>query len=72
MDKKNSFLLNGAHNLELKEPIGYYDYEHDINIKVEEDKIVPVVSLDMAPPTESKTAAAPGDDDPDPADERCY
>jgi hypothetical protein len=72
MNKKRIFLLDGAHTLELKESVGCYDYGHDMNIKFEENKAVPVVSLDMAPPTESKTMAAPGDDDPDPSDERCY
>ena len=72
MDRKKVFLLSAAHDLEMKPPEGFYDVNKGINVKVDRGQIMPVVCLEMAPPTESKTMAAPGDDDPDPDDERCY
>ena len=37
-----------------------------------DEKMVPLVQVSPSPVTGSKTMQAPGDDDPDPQDERCY
>lgn len=72
MNKKNVYLLEQASSIELETHPGFYNETRSINVKIVEGIEYPLVSLDMNPGTESKTYAAPGDDDPDPDDERCY
>ncbi len=72
MPIKNVYLLTNASSYELKNSPGLYDEKRNINIIMVDGKKYPLVSLEMSPPTQSKTFAAPGDDDPDPEDERCY
>lgn len=72
MPIKNVYLLAKASCYELKSLPGSYDEKRKINITMVNGKKYPLISLEMSPPTQSKTLADPGDDDPDPEDERCY
>ncbi|MCK4247165.1 MAG: hypothetical protein KAT49_04680 [Methanomicrobia archaeon] len=72
MSTKNVYLLKKANSYKLESLPGFYDEERQINLIPIDNKKCPLVSLEMSPPTQSKTFAAPGDDDPDPEDERCY
>ena len=69
---KRSFLLQYAHRLPMKEPLGEYDSAESLNIAVHNGERIPLVSVAGAQPTSSKTMALPGDDDPDPGQEQCY
>lgn len=69
---KGPFLLDKAVRIPMKESIGEYDSARSLNVTAEHGRQVPVVSVVGAPPTHSKTMCAPGDDDPDPGQERCY
>lgn len=68
---KKTFLLSHAIRVEMKEPKGVYSPELQLNMVSPTDQ-TPLVSLQGAPPTHSKTAARPGDDDPDPGNDSCY
>ena len=72
MPQKSTFLLTNAITFDFVEPLGFYDASRKINVCIVNGKKRPLVSQSMSPITESKTMAAPGDDDPDPEDERCY
>lgn len=72
MSLKQVFLLSKAHTYDLQYFANYYDEELCLNVINENGEKIPLVSREMNPPTESKTMAMPGDDDPDPEDERCY
>jgi hypothetical protein len=69
--RTSSFLLLKAELLPLPSYTHRYDSERSLNLVDVEGELVPAVLLD-APPTQRKTAAHPGDDEPDPDDERCY
>ncbi len=49
-----------------------YSVAEQLNIAQQDGEARPVVTLDWFASTGSKTAQAPGDDDPDPEDEGCY
>ena len=71
MAGKRAYLLVTAKQWELENTDARYDEDQQINI-VTQDKIrVPLVSKESSLRTQSKTFAAPGDDDADPEDEGC-
>jgi len=70
--KKGSFLLHNSQKLPLKRPLGVYDPDESLNVVMNDGIQIPLVKMVGAPPTYSKTCAAPGDDDPDPGQEICY
>ena len=72
LTSKRAFLLSKAPRLPLQSLGGFYDEDQQLNVVVKRDRIFPFVSEDGFGWTESKTEAAPGDDDPDPEDEGCY
>ena len=68
-----SFLLSKSIPLPSESNIKiFYDPELEINYISESDRTVPIVMLGGALTTQSKTFAAPGDDDPDREGESCY
>jgi hypothetical protein len=70
--KEKIYLLEEAFNCDFETPIGFYDNERQINVVLIDGKKHPLISFEMGLGTQSKTKAAPGDDDPDPEDMRCY
>lgn len=68
-----SFLLSKSILL-LKEKNfkSYYDQDLDMNCFAEDEGVAPVVMHGELLATQSKTFAAPGDDDPDREGESCY
>lgn len=68
-----SFLLSRSVSLLPEMDMGRsYDKELDINYYSVDGKDVPAVLLSGSLTTQSKTFAAPGDDDPDREAESCY
>jgi hypothetical protein len=65
-------LLSKADECELRKPDFVYDPKEGLNYLEEDGKLRVAVLAASAPPTQSKTMAEPGDDDPDPDDDRCY
>jgi len=72
MAVKRVLLLSKAYSFKLQDSPGFYDKKRKLNIVSIEGVDYPVVTIEGAPPTQSKTFAYPGDDDPDPVDESCY
>jgi hypothetical protein len=70
--KKSAYLLHNSIELPLKKPMGEYDPAESLNIVMSEGMQIPLVAIAGAPPTHSKTLAAPGDDDPEYGQELCY
>lgn len=70
MRKFGSFLMKGAMTIPVPAPEGEYDRAVEVNVHRVEGR--PLVLVHGQPPTQSKTAARPGDDDPDPGHGRCY
>ncbi len=68
---KGTFLISHAVRVETKDQKGVYDPALQLNVVSSTDR-TPLVSSAGAPPTHSKTAAHPGDDDPDPGNDPCY
>jgi len=52
-------------------PAGYYNPELHLNTVSKEDQ-TPLVLSGVSAPTHSKTRQHPGDDDPDPGQDKCY
>jgi len=71
MTTKGSFLLANCTKLSVEMQKGLYDTGLSLNVYIKDNIKTPVVLMEKAP-TQSKTFAAPSDDDPDPCDERCY
>lgn len=70
---KKSFLLSMSESLLVESGSGsYYDKIMDINYSCENNIYIPAVTLGGSLITQSKTLAAPGDDDPDSEAEGCY
>lgn len=68
-----SFLLSRSVSLLPEMDMGrYYDKELDLNYYSVDGKDIPAVLLSGSLTTQSKTFAAPGDDDPDREAESCY
>lgn len=68
-----SFLLSRSVSLVPEMDIGRsYNKELDINYYSVDGKEIPAVLLSGSLTTQSKTFAAPGDDDPDSEAESCY
>lgn len=68
-----SFLLSRSVSLLTEKDMGRsYDMELDINYYSIDGKDIPAVLLSGSLTTQSKTFAAPGDDDPDREAESCY
>lgn len=72
MAAKQSFLLSRAHRFELQYIQDSYDADRQLNVVSRFGQTHPIATEDSFLHTESKTRAAPGDDDPDPEDEGCY
>lgn len=73
MKMQQTFLLSKAKIFKMSEmeKADYtYDYNCELNMTEENGVTTIAVSSQRFSPTQSKTMAAPGDDDPD--DERCY
>jgi hypothetical protein len=68
---KPVFLVSRAVVVKPKGMQGYYDSELQLKV-VSKDNRTPLVISGMTAPTHSKTLEEPGDDDPDPGQERCY
>jgi len=69
---KRAYLLVTAKQYELENVVTHYDEDQQINMITRDGMRSPLVSKENSIGTESKTFAAPGDDDPDPEDEGCY
>ena len=70
-DYKPIFLLSKALVIEPKGPECYYNSDLQLTV-LASDGITPLVVSGENAPTHSKTMSHPGDDDPDPGQERCY
>ena len=70
LSSKRAFLLSKAHNLPLRSIRSYYDEGLQINVVARQSQVHPLASEDGFGYTNSKTAHAPGDDDPE--DEGCF
>ena len=70
--EKRAFLLHNSMQLPLKEPLGEYKPAESLNVIMHDGVQIPLVAMAGAPPTHSKTLAAPGDDDPESGQESCY
>ena len=69
---KKSFLLSQAYDITANSNESWiYDENLNLNIKIEKGVRIPVC-LQPSVITQSKTHAAPGDDDPDPDASICY
>ena len=73
MEEKRAYLMANArtipHAVELRNS---YDEEERINVELVAGLTRPLSLNALVSQTSSKTFAAPGDDDPDPDDERIY
>lgn len=72
MSAKRSYLLEGAKTIEMEHISSAYNALQQMNFALENGEERPVVMMEWFATTGSKTAQAPGDDDPDPEDEGCY
>ena len=72
MTGKRAFLLSRASTFEMEDIHELYDEQLQLNVVLDSGQREPLVSMDNFLQTESKTFAAPGDDDPDCEDGRCY
>lgn len=70
-EKKPVFLISRAITILPKGLVSHYDYNLNLNV-LSKDGVTPVVASGENAPTHSKTEAYPGDDDPDPGQDRCY
>ena len=71
--EKRAFLLAGAQKVvELQDMRNYYDELQQLNVRVVGSEPQPLVMDNEFGYTESKTHAAPSDDDPDRESEGCY
>lgn len=68
---KPVFLVSKAIAVKADGPEGYYDSELSLTTVSKDDK-TPLVLAGVSVPTQSKTFKYPGDDDPDPGQDRCY
>jgi len=57
------YLLEESKILDLEENEGFYDEERMLNVVVRNGEKIPLISTDKVLITETKTKAAPGDDD---------
>lgn len=69
---KQAFLLSDALYVSSHHTIGTYDTEREMNILMRGNQTTPTVLSSCNLLTESKTFAAPSDDDPDQEAEFCY
>jgi hypothetical protein len=69
--KKPIFLLSKAVAVEPSGTDCRYDSDLQLNVLIS-DGITPLVDSGENLPTMSKTHAHPGDDDPDPGQDKCY
>jgi len=69
---KPVFLLSRSVILPNKPCNGEYDSDRGFNVSVSNGKLIPTSLCPGQMGTESKTFAAPGDDDPDADAEICY
>lgn len=70
-NKKSIFLISKAVTVEPSGVDCHYDSDLQLNV-LDSDGITPLVDSSRNQPTMSKTQALPGDDDPDPGQDRCY
>jgi hypothetical protein len=72
MNKRSrAYLLEYSATMPTQPDALYYDDCRSINYVSAGERMLPAAACQQ-PPTHSKTAAAPGDDDPDPDNEQCY
>jgi hypothetical protein len=69
---KRVALLSRADECELRGTELQYNTSEGLSYIAENGNPKLAVLSASAPPTQSKTMAEPGDDDPDPDDDRCY
>ncbi len=67
-----SLLFDKGVTLDLETPDLIYDTAEQINMADENGRLIPAIDQPIRLPTNSKTKAAPGDDDPDPGGEHLY
>ena len=73
MNQKRAFLLARAQQIVSSIDLrSYYDDHAQLNLKWTKGNLEPLVMNEGAAFTQSKTHAAPGDDDPDRDAEFCY
>lgn len=72
MRRRPVLLFSGARTVPFDHRESFYDHEKRMTLVLVDGQAVPLVEASPSPVTQSKTAQAPGDDDPDPQDERCY
>ena len=70
--EKPTFLLHNARTFPLVEGAQRYDETREISVVSVGGTLVPLVAVEQAARTQSKTEQAPGDDDPDPDAIECY
>jgi hypothetical protein len=70
--QKSFLLAKSVSLLEEDSEKSYYDNKRDINISSYNGRNIPSITLNNNLTTQSKTFAAPGDDDPDREAENCY
>lgn len=71
MNDKQVFLISCAQAITLTEAEALYNSALQINV-LSTDNQTPAVLAGQSAPTHSKTNQFPGDDDPDPGQDRCY
>ena len=69
MTKVRAFLLNKAQLIPAVERLAVYDEDQHLSVVESTRQPIVLASLGI---THSKTNAYPGDDDPDPGQDRCY
>lgn len=73
MKKKRAFLMAESRSIPNRVELGSsYDEMEQVNVEHIGGLLRPVALNPSVSQTGSKTMSAPGDDDPDPEDERCY
>ena len=73
MEGKRAYLMANARTIpHLVELRSCYDELEQVNVEHVEGLCRPLALNASITQTGSKTMSAPGDDDPDPEDERCY
>lgn len=72
MLEKRSYLLQSAKSVEMQTIASNYNPITQMNMMETDTEELPVVTQQWFITTGSKTAQAPGDDDPDPEDAGCY
>lgn len=70
--EKRPYLLEDCIKVPIQNPEGEYSLMDSVTVVDKGGVRTPLVEMKGAPSTHSKTFAHPGDDDPEPGQERCY